>query len=431
METAFVNIWNHRAGAIAWDPSTRLGTFEFEPAFLNSGWDLAPLQMPLTEARGRTFTFPELRDSIAFKGLPGLLADALPDKYGNALINTWLARRGRPSNSLNPVEMLCFIGKRGMGALEFEPAVPRVTDSSTKIEINDLVKIANDILSGRQDFSANLSDNEEKALIDILKIGTSVGGARAKAVIAFNPDSKEVRSGQVMAPKGFSHWLIKFDGVTDNQSGATDGYGRVEMAYHLMAKAAGIEMTECRLLEDHGRAHFMTRRFDREPGIGKIHMQSFYAMQHCDFNEVTSFSYEQLFETMRRLGLPYPQAEQLFRRMVFNVISRNCDDHTKNFAFIMDKSGEWNLSPAFDVCHAYRPGSVWVSQQSLSVNGKRNNITRDDLLSVAKQMNIKKSAKILDHINDIVNKWPQFAEEIMVNSALRDAINKTLINYAG
>jgi serine/threonine-protein kinase HipA len=431
METAYVNIWNVRVGAIAWNPSTGLGTFEFEPSFFNNAWDLAPLQMPLLQARGRTFTFPELRESKAFKGLPGLLADALPDRYANALMNTWLARRGRPSNSLNPVEMLCFIGKRGMGALEFEPAVPRVSDSSTKIEINDLVKIANDILSGRQDFSANLSDNEEKALLDILKIGTSAGGARAKAVIAFNPDSKEVRSGQVNASKGFTHWLIKFDGVTDSQFGATDGYGRVEMAYHQMAKAAGIEMTECRLLEEHGRAHFMTRRFDREPGKGKIHMQSFYAMQHFDFNEVTSYSYEQLFETMRLLGLPYTQAEQLFRRMVFNVISRNCDDHTKNFAFIMDKYGAWNLSPAFDVCHTYRPGSAWGSQQSLSVNGKRNNITRDDLLSVARQMNIKKAASIVTHVNDIVNKWPEYAEEIRITPALRDVIDKTLIDFTG
>ena len=427
METAFVNIWNNRVGAIAWDVSTRLGSFEFEPSFFNNNWDLAPLKLPLSEARGRVFTFPELRDSMAFKGLPGMMADSLPDRYANALLNTWLTRRGRPSNSLNPVEMLCFIGKRGMGAIEFEPAYPQVADSSTKIEINDLVKIANDILSGRQDFSASLSESEEKALLDILKIGTSAGGARAKAVIAFNPDSNEVRSGQVTAPIGFTHWLIKFDGVTDSQFGATDGYGRVEMAYHRMAKAVGIEMTECRLLEENGRAHFMTRRFDREPGKGKFHVQSFSAMQHYDFNEVNTYSYEQLFETMRLLGLPYPQAEQLFRRMVFNVISRNCDDHTKNFAFIMDKSGQWNLSPAFDVCHSYRPGSAWVSQQSLSINGKHKNITREDILSLARQMNIKKSGSIITQVNETVNKWPEYAEETMVNPAIRDAINKTLI----
>jgi serine/threonine-protein kinase HipA len=428
MDTAYVNIWNTRIGAIAWNPTLGLGTFEFEPAFINTNWDLAPLQMPLTKGSLRTFSFPELRTSPAFGGLPGLLADALPDKYGNALINAWLSLNGRPSNTLNPVEKLCFIGKRGMGALEFEPPVPKGPDNSTKIEINYLVEIANEILGGRHDFSTNLSANEEKALLDILKIGTSAGGARAKAVITFNPDTKEVRSGQVNAPKGFTHWLIKFDGVTDSQFGTSHGYGRVEMAYHLMAKAVEIEMTECRLLEENGRAHFMTRRFDREPGIGKIHVQSFCAMQHYDFNDVTSFSYEQLFETMRLLGLSYSRAEQLFRRMVFNVLARNCDDHTKNFAFIMDKSGIWNLSPAFDVCYSFRPGSTWVSQQSLSVNGKRQNITHNDLLSVAKQMNIKKAAAIIDQINEVISNWTEYAEETKVNPDLSDAISKTLIN---
>ena len=428
IETAFVNIWNTRVGAIAWDKSSNLCSFEFEPSFFKNNWDLAPLQMPLEEAKRRIFAFSELRNSPAFKGLPGLLADAFPDKYGNALINTWLTRRGRPSDSMNPVEKLCFIGKRGMGALEFEPPEPKGADDATIIEINDLVQVANDILTGRQNFSAELSDHEEKALIDLLKIGTSAGGARAKAVIAFNPVTKEVRSGQVDAPIGFTHWLIKFDGVSDSQFGAAHGYGRVEMAYHLMANDAEIEMEECRLLEENERAHFMTRRFDRESGKGKIHVQSFCAMRHFDFNEVNSFSYEQLFETMRLLGLPYPEAEQLFRRMVFNVISRNCDDHTKNFAFTMDKNGLWKLSPAFDVCYSYRPDSTWVSQQSLSVNGKRQNISRDDFLSVAKQMNIKNAAKIVIQVNEIVNSWSKYAEETKVNPVLRDAIAKTLIN---
>jgi len=326
--------------------------------------------------------------------------------------------------------MLCFIVKRGMGALEFEPNEPKISDKSVKIEISDLVKIANDILTGRQDFSTNLSDNEEKALLDILKISTSAGGARAKAIIAYNPETKEVRSGQVLAPKGFTHWLIKFDGVTDSQFGAAHGYGRVEMAYYLMAKEAGIEMKECRLIEENGRAHFMTRRFDREPGNEKIHMQSFCAIQHYDFNDVLSYSYEQLFETMRMLGLPYPDAEQVYGRMVFNVLARNCDDHTKNFAFLMDTSGNWRLSPAFDVCHSFRPGSAWVSQQSLSVNGKRQNITRDDFLSVAKQMNIKKAPQIIALVNESVKKWNQYAEESRVDAKLRDAIYSTLIYVA-
>jgi serine/threonine-protein kinase HipA len=428
METAYVNIWGKRVGAIAIDGETGLASFQFEPSFISTGLDLAPLKMPLSEAGGRIFSFMELRNSPAFRGLPGLLADALPDKYGNEIINNWLTRRGRPSNSLNPVEMLCFIGKRGMGALEFEPNEPGLSDRSVKIEISDLVKTANDILTGRIDFSTSLSENEEKALLDILKISTSAGGARAKAVIAYNADTNEVRSGQVLAPEGFVHWLIKFDGVTDSQFGAAHGYGRVEMAYNLMALDAGIEMTECRLLEEKGRAHFMTRRFDREPGKTKIHIQSFCAMQHFDFNDVNSYSYEHLFETMRMLGLPYPDAEQLFRRMVFNVISRNCDDHTKNFSFMMAENGNWKLSPAFDLCHSFRPGSTWVSQQSLSVNGKRQKITTGDFLSVAKEMNIKKAAKIVLQINEVVRKWPEYSEKTGVDSRLRDAIGSTLIN---
>jgi serine/threonine-protein kinase HipA len=426
--TANVKIWNIPVGAVAWNASTGLGSFEFEPSFLNRSWDLSPIIMPLAEARNRIFTFSELRNSDAFKGLPGLLADVLPDKYGNAIINTWLTRQGRAIGSLNPVEMLCFIGKRGMGALEFEPPEPKGSNTSTKLEINDLVQLANEILTGRKDFSTNLTASESKALLDILKIGTSAGGARAKAVIAYNKITGEVRTGQAETPKGFTHWLIKFDGVTDRQFGASIGYGRVEMAYHLMAKEAEIEMTECQLLEENDRAHFMTKRFDREPGIGKLHTQSFCAMRHFDFNDINDYSYEQLFETLRLLGLPYPQAEQVFRRMVFNVISRNCDDHTKNFGFIMDNSGNWRLSPAFDVCHSYRPGSAWVSQQSLSINGKRRNITRDDLLSVAKQMNIKKAENIIHQINEVVNNWPIYAEETKVNVDLRDAIFKTLIN---
>lgn len=429
MQTAYINIRDERVGAVAWDNERGYGSFQFEPSFSGKNLDLAPLKMPLAEARNRIFAFPELRASPAFKGLPGLLADSIPDRYGNEIINNWLTRRGRPSNSLNPVEMLCFIGRRGMGALEFEPAEPRISDRSVKIEISGLVKIASEILSGRQDFITNVSENDEKALLDILKISSSAGGARAKAVIAYNSKTGEVRSGQLLAPKGFTHWIIKFDGVTDSQFGLSHGYGRVEYAYHLMAKDAGIEMTECRLLEENGRAHFMTKRFDREADSGKVHVQSFCAMQHFDFNDVFTYSYEQLFETMRMLGLPYPEADQLYRRMVFNVLARNCDDHTKNFAFTMRKEGEWKLSPAFDLCHSYRPGSAWVSQQSLSVNGKRQNITRDDFLSVAKHMNIKKAPQIIAKVNESVLKWNQYAEEARVDAKLRDTIYSTLICF--
>lgn len=427
ISTAFVNIWDMNIGAVAWDSETGIGSFEFDSKFLQKNLDLAPIMMPIRNANHQIFSFPELRDTQTFKGLPGLLADVLPDKYGNSIINAWLNKQGRPSNSLNPVEMLCFIGKRGMGALEFEPAYSKYADMVSKIEIDNLVEVAEGILSGKKDFAARLNKEEEKSLLNILKIGTSAGGARAKAVIAYNSLTGEVRSGQALAPKGFKHWIIKFDGVSDRQFGASNGYGRVEMAYHLMAKDAGIEMTECRLFEENGRAHFMTRRYDRTDNNDKIHVQSFCAMRHFDFNEVRLYSYEQLFETMRMLALPYPQAEQLFRRMIFNVMGRNCDDHTKNFAFTMDKNAEWKLSPAFDVCHAYRPGSDWVSQHALSIRGKRMNIEKADLLTIAREMNIKKPESIINQIAEVISQWEKYAEQTDVETELKRAIKKTLI----
>ena len=425
--TAYINIWEKRVGAVAWDAKTGLTSFEYEPSFLANNWDLSPIKMPIGGSERRVFSFPELRGITTFKGLPGLLADVLPDKYGSSIINAWLTSNGRLSDSMSPIELLSFIGSRGMGALEFEPVLPISNSAATKIELSSLIQISQEILSGKQKFRTNLLSDEAKALSDILKIGSSAGGARAKAVIAFNPVTNEIRSGQTNAPKGFTHWLIKFDGVTDKQLGTSLGYGRVEMAYYLMAKEAEIEMTECRLLEENDRAHFMTKRFDRVHGEGKIHVQSFCAIAHYDFNEITSYSYEQLFETMRSMLLPYTDAEQLYRRMVFNVMARNCDDHTKNFSFLMDKTGKWKLAPAFDVCHAYRPGSTWVSQHSMSINGKRHNITRNDLLQVAYKMNIKKADIIIDKVHDAVRKWNSFATITNVNTDLKGAIEKTLL----
>jgi serine/threonine-protein kinase HipA len=427
ISTAYVRIWGRTAGAIAWDDATGTGSFEFEPSFLNAGYDLSPVMMPVSSAGGRIFSFPALARSETFKGLPGLLADVMPDRFGNMLIDSWLARHGRPAGSMNPVEILCYIGKRGMGALEFEPPIPKSSNAATKIEISEMVSLASEILSGRTDFSANLEHDKAKALTDILKIGTSAGGARAKAVIAFNPETGEVRSGQASAPEGFSHWILKFDGVTDMQMGGTHGYGRVEMAYHMMAKDSGIEMMECRLLEENDRAHFMTRRFDRTDDGGKLHMQSLCAMRHFDFNEVNSFGYEQLFETARMLRLPYPASEQIFRRMVFNVLSRNCDDHTKNFAFLMGKDGRWDIAPAYDLCHTYNPSSPWVSHQALSVNGKRTGITRDDFMAVAKQMNIRNAKNIIAQIDNKVQNWSRYARQAGVDARLETAVKKTFI----
>jgi serine/threonine-protein kinase HipA len=425
IKTAYVNIWNKRVGAVAWNEDDGTASFEYDPDFIEAGLDLSPIMMPLGESRN--YRFPDHRNTTTFKGLPGMLADVLPDKYGNALINQWLVRNNRPANSINPVETLCFIGERAMGALEFEPTVPKIKDRSIKLEMTELIDITSKILSGRQEFLTNLLPDQEKALQAILKIGTSAGGARAKALITFNNETQEIRSGQTNAPKGFDHYLIKFDGIEDEQFGTSRGYGRVEMAYYKMAIDAGIDMMESELLEENGRAHFTTKRFDRVHGKGKIHVQSFCAIRHYDFKDIEIYSYEDLFETMRILVLPYPQAEQLFRRMVFNVIARNCDDHTKNFAFTMDKSGEWSLSPAFDVCHAYRPSSTWVSQHCLSINGKRNNIERADLLEVAQKMNIKGAHEIIDQVGQVIARWKEYADAQKVNSELRDAIDSTLL----
>lgn len=426
--TANIKIWDKFVGAVAWDESSQTANFEYDSKFISQNWDLAPIKMPL-KSPGRIFTFPELQGNATFKGLPGLLADILPDKYGNQLINAWLTRQGRPENSYNPVELLCFIGKRGMGALEIEPPVFKPNKNTFNIELEDLVETTQKILFKREGFETNLGENEEAAMRDILRVGTSAGGARPKAIIAFNEKTKQVKSGQTKAPKGFSHWLIKLDGVSNEQFGKSHGYGRVEMAYYRMAVACGIDMMESRLYEENGRAHFMTKRFDREGNDVKHHIQTLCAMQHYDFNNIRSYNYEQLFQTMRLLRLPYPQAEQAFRRMVFNVLARNCDDHTKNFAFRLKKDQEWELAPAYDVCHAYRPGSEWVNHHALSVNGKRIDITKNDLLTVAKSMNIKKAESIISHIDSIISKWFEFAEQFQVDVKLKDAIAKTLISF--
>jgi serine/threonine-protein kinase HipA len=431
MNAAFVKIWGELVGAVAWDEGSGVGFFEYHPVFKSKGWDLAPLQMPVNASKS-IYSFPALRkrpDSATdtFKGLPGLLADSLPDRYGNELINLWLAQQGRAPDSMNPVEMLCFIGTRGIGALEFEPATLTEDKKVFRVEMESLVETARKLLSRKEAFVTRLDHDEMTSVREILRIGTSAGGARPKAVIAYNEKTGEVRSGQTNAPKGFVHWLIKLDGVSDIQLGASHGYGRVEMAYYNMARACGIDMMPSRLLEENDRAHFMTKRFDREEGNIKHHIQTFCALKHFDYNLITSFSYEQLFQTMRELMLTYPDAEQMFRRMVFNIAARNCDDHTKNFAFRLKKDAEWELAPAYDLCHAYKPDHQWVSQHALSVNGKRKNITIEDLLVIGKSVSIKNVKEIAEQVNDTVADWKKFAGEVNVAPALRDEIGKTLI----
>lgn len=429
VDVAEVKIWGELAGAVRWDADQQLGYFQYDPKFLEKGWDLSPIKMPI-ENGSRIYSFPELRKGRGqtedtFKGLPGLLSDSLPDNYGNRLINTWLVQQNRPESSMNPVEKLCFIGSRGMGALEFEPSMIKPSKNTFSLELDSLVEIAAKMLNEREAFITQIDKGQEKAMMEILKIGTSAGGARPKAVIAFNPKTKEVRSGQANVPQGFEHWLIKLDGVSSDQFGESSGWGRVEYAYYLMAKECGIDISECQLLEENGRAHFMTKRFDREENV-KHHIQSLCGLQHYDFNDMYGFSYEQVFQTMRILRLTYPEAEEMFRRMVFNVLATNYDDHTKNFSFILKKNDDWRLAPAYDLCFSFDETNQWVSSQTLSVNGKRLNITKEDLMTIAKENSIKKGEKIIQEINHVVKSWNQYAREAEVRKDLKEKISQNL-----
>lgn len=419
---AKVYIWGEYAGAVLWNENTASATFEYEPSFVNKGWDLSPLMMPINENRAHSF-----RDlsKDTFMGLPGLLADALPDAYGKALLDRWLVSLGR--TFANPVERLCYQSKRSMGALEFIPAKDDYLDKSSVIEISSLVQVAAEVLSDKSNLETNLKEDTKEALVNIIKVSTSAGGQRAKAVIAYNDTTGEVRSGQLDAAEGFDHWLLKLDGVTNAVLGDPQHYGKIEYAYYKMALKAGIEMTECRLLEENGRSHFMTKRFDRKGGNEKIHMQTLCGMAHYDYKMLHAYSYEQAFQVMRRLRLPYGQAEQMFKRMVFNVIARNQDDHTKNISFLMDRTGTWMLSPAYDMSWAYNPKGEWASHHQMSINNKWDNITRTDLLAVAEAIHIKKADSIINEICDAVSMWPIVAKELDIPYNMIAMIDDTLL----
>lgn len=429
VDVAEVKVWGVSVGAIRWEQSQQLGYFEYDRTFIEKGWDLSPIKMPIAQG-SRIYSFPELRKGRAdiedtFKGLPGLLSDALPDRYGNRLIDTWLVKQGRSEDSMNPVEKLCFIGARGMGALEFYPSQIKAGQNSFSLELDSLVQVAKKMLNERKTFLTNLDKDEEKAMLEILKIGTSAGGARPKAVIGYNPRTKEVRSGQGDLPKGFEHWLLKLDGVSGEQFGESSGWGRVEYAYYLMAKDAGIQINECQLLVENNRAHFMTKRFDRNNNE-KHHIQSLCGIQHYDFNDMYGYSYEQVFQTMRLLRLSYPEAEEMFRRMVFNVLATNYDDHTKNFSFLLKKGEAWQLAPAYDLCFSFDPSNHWVNKQTLSVNGKRLKITKEDLMTIAKDNNIKRGSKIIDEVNNIIKSWTTYAKKAVLRNDLTDRIGNSL-----
>lgn len=414
--TATVNLWGRAIGAVAWVPERRVAVFQYTPEFARSGIEVAPLRMPLGPLPRE---FPELSPR-SFHGLPGLLADSLPDTFGNALIDAWLARQGRTPESFDPVERLCYVGRRGMGALEFEPALSRdAGGADAPLQIDALVELASVVLREREAFGGRLSGPEDgragtehdtAALEDILRVGTSAGGARAKALVAWNRETGEYRSGQLEPGPGFEQWLLKFDGVDanrDKELADPQGYGRIEYAYHLMAVAAGLEMTECRLHEEGGRAHFMTRRFDRPASGGRLHMQSLGALAHYDYNEAGAHGYEQALQAMLRLGLELPEREQQVRRALFNVVARNQDDHVKNIAFLMDKRGRWQLAPAFDVTWAFNPGGDWTGRHQMTINGRRDHFTVDDLCAMGAAGHSKalRTRRLLREVCEAVDGW--------------------------
>jgi serine/threonine-protein kinase HipA len=417
-----VRLWGASVGLVAWDPALGYAAFEYAPAFLDTGIELSPVMMPLSSG---SFSFPALNKDT-YRGLPGMLADSLPDKFGNSLIDQWLAESGRAPDSFNPVQRLMYVGRRGMGALEFYPVIEQEERGQISLNIEELVALSSRVLALRESEQFRLDAVDTPANVEglgkILAVGTSAGGARAKAIIAWNETTGDVRSGQIDAGEGYTYWLLKFDGVSNNRDKELAdpmGYGRVEYAYHLMAVAAGIDMTSCRLLEENGRAHFMTRRFDRTENGQKLHMQTLCALGHHDFNVPGATSYEQAFLLCDQLGLGMAAKEQLFLRMVFNVAAYNCDDHTKQIAFLMDKTGAWRLSPAYDMTYAYNPGGAYTNSHQMSINRKRADIRDEDFLAVAERQGVNRALakRLIARVRAAIADWPRYAQRAAVSDA--------------
>lgn len=408
-KTVSVKLWGTVVGYLHEEESGIIG-FQFDKDFLKSRIEISPVKMPLSN---RTYSFLNLREET-FYGLPGMVADSLPDKFGNIVINKYLEAQGRTSDSLSTIEKLCYTGKRGMGALEYEPA-QNLEFESKEFDLDALTKLASDILTEKESLHIKHDSN---MMSQLMECSSSVGGARAKTLIAWNPETDDVRSGQIDAGNGYEYWLLKFDNIRNNkdkdETPDENEYTKVEYAYYLMAKAAGINMSECRIYNENGSSHFMTKRFDRIGQKGeKIHMQTLCAIAHMDFNLPRTYSYEDAFGIMKKLKLPYSDFVELFRRMVFNDYAKNFDDHTKNISFLMDKKGVWSLSPAYDVTFAYKRDSIWVNAHQMLINGKSENITKEDLLAVARNVGIKNqdAQKCINAVESAIKNWELFANE--------------------
>lgn len=418
-----VFLWGKQVGAVALDPVYGYYAFAYAPAFLKAGIEPAPLQMPLNN--GDPYLFTDLPVET-YKRLPAMLSDALPDDFGNALIDRYMAERGLSKSDITALDRLAYMGNRAMGALTFKPSRGPLKRVATSIELNRLVEQARKAVTGQ--FEDDEDEYTNAALRSIIDVGTSAGGARAKAVIAWNRETHEIRSGQVDAPEGFEHWLLKFDGMgKDNELGASGGYGRIEYAYYLMAKAANISISECRLLEEKGRAHFMTRRFDRAENNIRHHLQTLCAFNHLDYKKKGTNAYAQLFECIVKLQLSYEEKEEAFRRMVFNVMGRNCDDHSKNFSFLLKEGSSWELAPAYDITFAHNPDGEWTHQHLMSVNGKFKNFAEVDLLAEAERFAIGSAPKVIREVRQAIERWSEFAALAGVPAQQAQEINRQLL----
>ena len=404
-----VFLYGQLLGTAEWNTNKKSATFQYNTNIVNA-IEPSPILMP-TEGR----IFETNRDHINFHNLPYLLSDSMPDDFGNIMMKEWLKQRELSIDDINPVDRLTYVGKRGMGALEYIPVNHREGDSSL-LDISEIYEIAKSVLENKKETS--FSDLDKESLTEILRIGTSVGGARAKALIAIKRDINkkiiEVRPGDIIQPKEYSYWLLKIDGVNEKNLGESEGMGKIEFAYYKLAKEAGVEISESALYEENGRFHFLTKRFDRTDNGDKIHMQTFCALAGIDYKIQKASNYETLFRVMKRLKLPYNQFEQQYRRMLFNVVARNHDDHVKNFTFLMSKDGKWQISPAYDLSFSYKPGGTWTNEHQSSINGKFDNFTKDDLIGFAKKFGIKKANSILGEVISAVNKWSNIASEVEI-----------------
>jgi serine/threonine-protein kinase HipA len=420
-----VHLWGKHIGSAAMDPTYGYYAFAYTSEFSKLGIEPSPLHMPV--APNDPFLFTDLPDAT-YKRLPAMLSDALPDDFGNALINRYMADQGIAPQEVTALDRLAYMSTRAMGALTFKPSRGPAKHKPTAIEMSSLVEQARRAVTGVMDDE----DHTNAALRSIIDVGTSAGGARAKAVIALHPETDEIRSGQLDAPEGFEHWLLKFDGMgADLELGTSQNYGRIEYAYHLMARAAGIHMTDCRLLQENGRAHFMTKRFDREGQSARHHMQTLCAMAHVDYKKKGTNAYSQLFGAISQLELPYEDIEEAFRRMAFNVMARNCDDHTKNFSFLLRQdSKRWELAPAYDITFAHNPQGEWTNQHLMSVNGKFKAFNETDLLAEANRFGVGTAARVIEQVRAAIEVWETFAQKADVPEAQMTDIQSQLLMVA-